>query len=136
MEENHKEPASFWMRMLAHNIDLLPVLLPLLALQAWFDSPKWMIYLLPFWYITYHLACETIWRKTIGKHFLKITPMTSQGSEASTFQLAMRNIYKVFSIGLIFLGYTLILFHPQKRGLHDILSGCSVFRNIDEKQSG
>jgi len=134
MDIDHKEPATFWMRMLAHNIDLLPVLLPLFALQAYFDSPKWILYMLPAWYITYHLVCEIIWSKTLGKHILKLIPMTKEGIVASKFQLALRNIYKLLSISLLFLGYTLILFHPKKRGLHDILSGCSVFVNIDEKQ--
>ena len=87
------------------------VLIPLLTMSLW------SLITLAFWYKT---------GQTPGKKMAKIEMVDDKSSHKASFlQLFVRLIFFIMPI-FAFFSLFVMLFHPKKRTLHDMLSGTSV----------
>ncbi|MBK3495461.1 RDD family protein [Viridibacillus sp. YIM B01967] len=68
----------------------------------------------------------THWRGTIGKKILGLEIVDTNGDTISILRSLARNIARIFSSLLLCLGYIMVAFHPQKRGLHDLIANTYV----------
>lgn len=122
------EYAGFSKRLLAHNIDLLP-LLGLFYLCAYLlprSSWDWLVIVLI--YIGYHSIFEwSKWKATPGKRWSQLMVVTGASNHPnSMLKIVLRNGLKIISLLAFFSGFIMILFHPKKQSLHDLISGTSV----------
>lgn len=126
MKDQQVRYAGFSQRLLAHNIDLIPILLLLYA--STFVIPRvgydWLIFLSI--YLTYHIGFElSIWNATPGKKWARIHVETEK-NEKHIIRLILRNLTKILSLILFFGGFILIIFSDRKKALHDYLAGTVV----------
>ncbi len=111
--------AGFPQRLLAHNIDLVPILL-LLYLSS-FVLPRigldWVFFSII--YLAYNVSFEmSRLRATPGKKWMKIFVSSEDGS-LKIHQSLIRNLTKSLSLILFFGGFVLILFNARRKALHD-----------------
>lgn len=67
-------------------------------------------------------------RGTIGKMIMKLEIVTEQGNRISILRSLWRHIATFFSSILLFFGFIMIIFHPEKRGLHDLMANTYVLK--------
>jgi uncharacterized RDD family membrane protein YckC len=118
---------GFWPRMLAHNIDLL-CLLPFFYGIRLLITPHWgMAVACTAIYILYHLIFEIgKWQGTPGKRMQRLKVVAVSGISPTIRQIALRNIAKLLSAGLLFLGFAMIGTTKKHQGLHDKLANTVV----------
>lgn len=131
MVEKEVKYAGFHQRLLAHNIDLLPILGLLYGVS--FLVPKvgldWLVFLIV--YLGYHTCFElSSWRATPGKKWAKIRVAGDKDDQIVT-KLLIRNIARLLSLILFFGGYIMIIFNARRKGLHDYLAGTVVLFDED-----
>ncbi|MEP5611206.1 MAG: RDD family protein [Cyclobacteriaceae bacterium] len=118
--------AGFSQRLLAHNVDLLPILFLLYGYIFFF--PKigfdWLIFFII--YLAYNIGFElSRWQATPGKRWAKIHVQVDDGRQ-QPYRIILRNFLKIFSLLIFFLGFVLIIFNSRRKGLHDYLAGTVV----------
>ncbi|REJ71437.1 MAG: hypothetical protein DWQ29_23530, partial [Planctomycetota bacterium] len=142
-------PANFWPRVLAHLIDgclwplasLLTVKEPKALIGAWvlnaitlvcalfleamlpFVALLWQFYM--YWmYFAVNESQTT--RTTIGKDAFGLIVSDVNGKQLTLGKASMRVFGRVGCGLTLGLGYLLVAFTPEKRGLHDMLAGTKV----------
>ncbi|MEP5105710.1 MAG: RDD family protein [Ekhidna sp.] len=123
--------AGFWPRLLAHNIDLLPILLLFYLFSFIVPRTDFDYLMIGGIYFGYHILFEWMWQATPGKRWAKIKVKTVQNSRVHFFQCVLRNLAKIISLIIFFGGFVMIFFNRQKRGLHDIIGGTLVLFDED-----
>ena len=126
MAEEQSQYAGFSQRLLAHNIDLLPILLLLYGSTLVFPKVglDWLLFLLV--YFAYNIGFElSAWKATPGKRWTKIH-VEIEGGKEQPHRIIFRNLLKVFSLLLFFMGFVMIIFNAQRKSLHDYLAGTVV----------
>ncbi|MBL9174046.1 MAG: RDD family protein [Verrucomicrobiales bacterium] len=147
-------PAGFWIRAAAYVVDILvlsslvailtlPWAEPLAKLQEQFlaqrNSPTPDLevttrYLLASLAINlplrflYFTLFHGLRGATPGKMFLGIRVVREDGSPVGLGRAALRHAADLLNTFTFFTGYLLIAFHPEKRGLHDLIAGTRVIR--------
>lgn len=130
-DQNNITYATFWQRLLAHNIDLLPIL-GVFYLTTFLPNTDVDFIMLGIIYVIYHSLFEmSRWKATPGKKWVKIKVMDAKQNEIHPFRILLRNAGKSFSLILFFLGFVMIIFHPKKQGLHDYIAGTMVLFDED-----
>lgn len=127
MTEKEVKYAGFYQRLLAHNIDLIPILLLLYTASLLIPrtSNDWLIFLLI--YLAYHTAFElSDWKATPGKKCVKISVHAVKIQQGAVAWIILRNLSKILSLLLLFGGFVMILLNKKKRGLHDFIGGTVV----------
>jgi len=118
--------AGFWMRVGAHLLDILILIIPMTLLSfvplinivAAFVGP-WLYFALQ----------ESSGRQaTLGKLALKIYVTDLQGRRISFGQATGRHFGKIVSAIILCIGYMMAGFTAQKQALHDIMAGTLVKR--------
>ena len=71
---------------------------------------------------------------TFGKRALGIFVTDTQGRPISFWRSLGRNVGKLLSTLLLFVGYLMIAFTARKQGLHDMLAGTLVMRGKPTSQ--
>lgn len=126
MTEGKIKYAGFSKRLLAHNVDLLPILILLYASSLIIPKTAydWVFYSLI--YFGYHIMFElSPWRATPGKRWAKIYVAPEKGDTKIIF-IVIRNLAKVISLIFLFGGFILIIFSNKRKALHDYLAGTVV----------
>ncbi|WP_421764315.1 RDD family protein [Ekhidna sp.] len=123
--------AGFWPRLLAHNIDLLPILLLFYLFSFIVPRTDFDYLMIGSIYFGYHILFEWMWQATPGKRWAKIKVKTAQNDRVHFFQCVLRNLAKIISLIIFFGGFVMIFFNRQKRGLHDIIGGTLVLFDED-----
>ena len=119
--------AGFWMRFLAIFIDGLILLIPNIVLAAAVDAPGntllsialGLVYTVGFW---------TARGATPGKMAVGIEITTVDGEEIDFGKAFLRYIGYFVSTITLGIGYLMIAFTGQKRGLHDYIAGTVVIK--------
>lgn len=127
MQEKEVKYAGFHQRLLAHNIDLIPILGLLYAISFLVPNIEydWLIFLLI--YLGYHTGFElSEWGATPGKKWVKIKVIVAKEKTPRAAWLILRNASKILSLLLFFGGFILMFFNEKKRGLHDFIGGTIV----------
>lgn len=78
--------------------------------------------------VYYIVLPATPLRGTIGKMIMKLEIVTEQGNRISLLRSLWRYIATFFSSILLFFGFIMIIFHPEKRGLHDLMANTYVLK--------
>ena len=120
--------ADFNARLLAHSIDLI-VMLPFFYLFSWWvDNNLLMVATCWGFYTLYHILFElSHWHGTPGKKVQRIAVISSdERSIPSLTQIIYRNMAKIISILLLFVGVLMIAIDKKRRGLHDRIAGTIV----------
>lgn len=126
VEENSITYPDFYKRLLAHNIDLLPVLgLFYLTSQLASKEYDWILFIVI--YMGYNSALEASkLQATLGKKWTKIKVVNEDGTKASFGKIILRNFLKILSLLLVFGGFFLIFFNKKRKALHDYITGTLV----------
>ena len=117
--------ASFSQRLLAHNIDLIPIVF-LFYLASLLPKSKCDLILYGLIYILYHCFFElSPMHCTPGKKWIKIYVDTTSENHFA-WRIFLRNCLKPISFLTFFLGFFMIKVNKQKQGLHDYIAGTIV----------
>ena len=128
---NHKY-ASFSRRLLAHNIDLLPILLLFYLASFLIPRSDYDFLIMAGIYFLYHILFEASkMQATLGKKWSKLKVYDLNGGRVSLPKAIFRNISKMLSLLLFFGGFILIIFNQNRRGLHDYIGGTLVLFEED-----
>lgn len=115
--------ATFWSRVLAHNIDLVILIIPLFILRQVIIDETILYTIAALLYFIYHICFEwSSWNGSPGKKLVRIQVMDSSLSDPTFTQVTLRNLYKIISILPFLLGFTMANFSKRKQALHDWLS--------------
>ena len=118
--------ASFWQRLLAHNIDLI-LLLGLFYLYSLFPYTGYDSIAFFLIYILYYSAFElSAWKATPGKKWMKLKVINQNNRFETFFAILLRNTCKILSLLIFFGGFAMINFNKQKKSLHDFIAGTVV----------
>lgn len=134
--------AGFWIRALAYVIDaivmlpvtwtierimqvdpgapLTPATIPAFMAAACFQGISWLVYCA--------LLESGEWQGTVGKLALGLRVTDLEGRRISILRAALRHVAKYLSLILLGIGFLMIAFQEQKRGLHDLIAGTRVIR--------
>jgi uncharacterized RDD family membrane protein YckC len=123
--------ASFWWRLLAYAIDFVLIevstyfLLNRLALAGIIDSHtlKDMLLALVVFQaviIIYNTICEvTSLKGSIGKRICRLVVVNEDGRGIGFLRALKRNIYKILSRVIFYLGFLRVLWDPHRQAWHD-----------------
>ena len=78
------------------------------------------------------LECSQM-RATLGKYWMGIQVTDLQGRRISFQSALIRNLVKLFSTGILFLGCLVAFFTSKKQTLHDLLADTVVVYGRDEQ---
>jgi uncharacterized RDD family membrane protein YckC len=124
--------AGFWPRLLAHNIDLLPILLLFYGVSFIIPSSDYDYLIISGIYFGYHTFFEASgMHATPGKRWAKIHVDSLKPDSPRFIQSLIRNTSKVLSLLLFFGGFVLIFFNSERRALHDYIGGTVVLFDED-----
>ena len=116
-------PATFWMRLLAHNIDMVILLIPTWGLSLLIRDNHLLYFLTFFMYFLYQLWFELgSWNATPGKRIMGLRVLMSDHVPPTFLAIMFRNIGKILSLLLFFVGFAFIAFHRRRLSLHDLAS--------------
>lgn len=119
--------AGFWSRLLAHNIDLLPILILYYLISFIIPRSDYDYLFIAGIYFSYHILFElSPLQATPGKKWTKIKVVNDRGQRINIFQAVIRNTSKILSLVLLFGGFIAILFSSKRKGLHDYIGGTLV----------
>ncbi len=131
VELNHKY-AGFWPRLLAHNVDLLPILLLYYLASLIIPKSNYDYLFITGIYFFYNILFEiSPWSATPGKKWVKIRVASNDEKPLSFIQAVIRNFSKIISLLLLFGGFIAIIFTPKKKALHDYIGGTLVLFDED-----
>lgn len=70
----------------------------------------------------------SIWQASLGKRIMGLKVTTSDGSRPSIFQAMARNLLKMLSGIIIFIGFMMAGWTSKKQALHDMIPGMLVIK--------
>ena len=130
-QSSHIRYAGFWPRLLAHNIDLLPIL-GLFYVSTFLPFEEFGIPILGAIYLGYHMLFELrTGGATPGKRLVKIKTVCIRPNSPKVLAITVRNVFKFVSLGLFFAGFIMIFFNPRRQALHDYIGGTVVLFEED-----
>lgn len=74
----------------------------------------------------YFVLCWTTSGQTLGMRMMGLRLVSGAGTPPNLCRSIVRYVGRGLSIALLFTGYLLVLVHPRRRTLHDILAGTFV----------
>lgn len=128
-------PAGFWIRTAAFLIDFL--LLNLVEFALVYAISR-ALGLDPFneqivdgvlsvgFYVYYYLFFQVRHQATLGKRWLGLRLISSDGGVFTRGQAALRLFGYLLSLLMMGCGFLMVAFHPEKRAFHDLISRTRV----------
>lgn len=128
MENNY---AGFWIRLVAHFIDSVVLLIGLFILllpTMFFESTETMLNLFSILFVfAYYVLMETSpLQGTLGKVAVGIKIVNETDDRISYGQSIGRYFSKIISQLILYIGYMMIGWSPTKQGLHDHMANTYV----------
>lgn len=124
--------AGLWSRIMAHNIDLTILLPVFYLLGSVIESNTYLWVTCGVISVIYDAGFSmSPWMGTPGKKVMKLKVLKDSGEPLSYDQAFWRTLAKALTLLTLFIGYLMIAFTPQRKGLHDYLAGTAVFFQID-----
>lgn len=133
-------PAGFWVRLLAWLIDsvlliavqlLLLTLMPGVSVESYYSDESlwtWPDTIMVVVGAVYYTVGVSVYSTTIGKRALGIYVLRRDGTKVSGLRAFGRHLATGLSALLLFVGYLMIAFSRDKRGLHDHICDTVVVR--------
>lgn len=130
-EKIHDATASFWERVIAHNIDFTFLLILFYGLN-WIIEKDSLLYLSCLIVsLVYDVAFGlSRWRGTPGKRLVGLRIVGQDSSPLSSKKMVFRTLAKLLSALVLFLGFGLANYRSDVRSLHDLLVGSKVVKRI------
>jgi uncharacterized RDD family membrane protein YckC len=135
------KPAGFWIRLVAFLIDLILLngveFLVLYAISRALNLSPFVEQLVdvPLWlgaYGYYYLFYQVKHQATLGKRWMGLKVVRSEqdkGDQPISRAQALGRLFGYLgSLLILGCGYLMVLFHPEKKALHDLLSRTRVVR--------
>lgn len=132
--------AGFDLRMLATAIDWF-IIFGIIAffelmLVLFFDNKQLNLsiiisgfMLLPFLKFFYHIYMEFYQQATIGKKLMNIKVTNLQGQIPTFKEVLVRNLSKIISTAIFFLGYFYLFLNKKQQTLHDLMGDTLVIKD-------
>ena len=131
-------PAGFWIRFAAAMIDgAILVAVQLILIAIWPGIPEysdsdsqfhWVDVLLLFLSALYYTIGVSVWSTTIGKRVFGLRVLRPDGGKAGPSRALARYFTSGVSFLILGIGYLMIAFRSDKRGLHDVICDTVVLR--------
>ncbi len=99
------------------------VLVPVLAAVAF--PVAWLV-VLPLVLLYYPVMESSRWQATLGKRFCGLTVVNLDGKRISFVRALVRFLAKYLSGSLFGIGFLMIAWRSDRRGLHDMIAGTLV----------
>jgi len=77
---------------------------------------------------SYSSVLITLWGTTVGKRAFDLYVLRRDGARCGLWQAFGRQVASIVSILVVGIGYLMIAFRADKRGLHDLMAGTAVIR--------
>ena len=135
-------PAGFWIRVLAIIIDgilfgIVEVILALIFGVSFMTSPEqaeaaaasagWFgLFLFVLWYVYSVGLLVSPWQGTVGKRLTGIHVTDANGQRLGVGRALGRELGKIISAIIFYIGFIMAAFTDRKRGLHDMMAGTVV----------
>ena len=130
---DHSPYAGFWKRFVAHLIDSIIILIPLMLIltgirknDVSFDENDRNVLAVIFGWLYYAILESSSAQATYGKRIMKIKVTGINGNRIKFGKASGRFFGKFISAIIVFFGFIMVAFTEKKQGLHDIISGCLV----------
>lgn len=130
--------ARFWIRFVAAMVDgAILVAVQLIVIAIWpgipeyFDSDSlfhWVDVLLLLLSALYYTIGVSVWSTTIGKRVFGLRVLRPDGGKAGPGRALARYFASGVSFLILGIGYLMIAFRSDKRGLHDVICDTVVLR--------
>src|SRR5579859_1347074 len=133
---------GFWRRLGATLLDMLLLLLVeiLLSLILWvghagitLSSPIGTGLLVLVCFLVVSIFESSAWQGTPGKKLLGLSITDVSGNRITFLRAIGRNLAKILSELILFIGFIMIAFTERKRGLHDMLAGTLVVKTSETR---
>ena len=132
MTEITSKYAGFWPRLLAHNIDLLPILVLYYIASLIIPPSDYDYIFMAGIYFSYHILFElSPMQATPGKRWAKIKVVSEREAQITLTQSVARNVFKLLSLILFFGGFFAIFFNSKRKALHDYIGDSLVLFDED-----
>ncbi len=124
--------AGFWIRFLAVILDgiimnIVGYVLKLATGTTRGDTPLWVSLLSLLISLAYYVILTAKYGQTLGKMVVGIQVIRQDGGPVSFGTALLREVVGKFVSGLILgIGYLMVAFDPEKRGLHDRIASTYV----------
>lgn len=116
--------ADFWRRVAAFLIDLFLVVMvsiPLMVVMPFFTSGI-------IWWFYSAIMESSAWQATLGKRILGLKVTDVNGVRLFFGRASARFFGKFLSSSILGIGFLMVLWTKHRQGLHDMVSGCLVYR--------
>ena len=133
-------PAGFWVRLLAWFIDsilliavqlLMLTLVPGISVESYYSDESlwtWPDTIMVLVGAAYYTVGVSVYSTTIGKRALSLYVLRRDGTKVSGPRAFGRHLATGLSALVLFVGYLMIAFSSDKRGLHDHICDTIVVR--------
>ena len=136
-----EEPGGFWIRAVAFLIDyvvstaialasmfIMAIITSIASYEFSEDAQGGLMGIIVLnSFILYRAIGWSIWSTTVGKRIFNLYVVRTDGSKIG-FGRALARAAAYFLSGLFYVGFLLIAFREDKRGLHDLICGTMVVR--------
>ena len=133
-------PAGFWIRLIAWFIDsilligvqlLLLTLIPGVSIEGYYSDESlwtWPDAMMTIASAVYYTVGVSVFSTTVGKRAFGLYVLRSDGSRVSGLRAFCRHLASGLSFLLLGIGYLVIVFNRDKRGLHDYICNTVVIK--------
>ena len=121
-------PAGFWIRLMAYNIDFLFYLLAAVIFRWLIESATIMYVCLGVFAFCFEITFLTTKQAaTPGRKIMHLIVLDANTQKLPITRVVIRTLLKPVSLLLFFVGFAMIAFRADKKGLHDLLSGSATY---------
>lgn len=121
--------SSFGRRLAAAILDGLILMIPMALVSRMIPMVGWLV--VYFFYAPILESSEI--RATLGKHLMGIQVCDLQGRRISLRAAIIRNLLKLISSALLFVGHVFALFTERRQALHDLFADTLVVYGRSER---
>jgi uncharacterized RDD family membrane protein YckC len=121
------EYAGFWIRFTANIIDAIILIIPNILLAVAVDTPGSTLLSLALG-LVYTVGFWTAQGATPGKMAVGVKITTVDGEDIDFGRALLRYVGYIASAIILLIGYLMIAFTREKRGLHDYIAGTVVVK--------
>lgn len=120
--------AGFWKRAAALVIDsfLLGMITSLLGHFFHLDELTQSLINIALFFSYFSIMESSPLQATLGKLLLRIKVTDTDGNRVSFWRALFRNVDKIASLVILYVGFIMAGFTPKKQALHDMLAGTLV----------
>ena len=132
-------PGGFWVRLVAYILDFIVATVANMVIYAllgediveFFDPESPFVFadlITTVFGVLYAPALIGLWSTTCGKRPFELYVVRVDGSRCGFWRALGRELAKILSAVILCVGFLMIAFRSDKRGLHDLIAGTVVIK--------